>query len=191
MRTNLYRKIDETLRVLEHMRADAGIASSFESFVDLARRTIEIGGGIFFVGNGGSAATAAHFSAEICGKYSKDRRGGASYCLSADATLITALANDYGVSSIFSRQVESLMSPLDMLVCFTTSGTSQNIVHALKSAGSMGIRSTVLCGARTSDLPESVTCIISVPSTKTSTIQECHDILMHSAMESIDGHIDG
>src|SRR5476651_1233398 len=92
-------------------------------------------------GNGGSAADALHLAEELVGRYKHDRRSLPAICLNADPTLLTCIGNDYGFDQIFSRQVEGLADRKDLLVCFTTSGNSRNVLRALASARAKGVRS--------------------------------------------------
>ncbi len=102
-------------------------------------RVFAAGGKVLICGNGGSAADASHFAAELVGRFRRERRGLPAVALASDPAVITALGNDYGFESIFQRQVEALGRPGDILIALSTSGTSENVLRAAKRAGEMGL----------------------------------------------------
>jgi D-sedoheptulose 7-phosphate isomerase len=133
------------------------------------------GGTIYWCGNGGSASDAQHLAAELIGRYSKNRGPLASISLNTDTSVLTALANDFGYETVFSRQIEALGKPGDMLIGISTSGTSRNVVEALSIARKMQITTTLLSGLRTDigDLPQ-VDYLLLAPSKTVARIQETH-----------------
>ncbi|MFP5212645.1 MAG: SIS domain-containing protein, partial [Acidobacteriota bacterium] len=107
----------------------------------LMAETIERGGKILICGNGGSAADAQHFAAELVGRYKKERCGWPAIALTTDTSILTAVGNDYGFDTIFARQVEALAQPEDLLVGISTSGNSDNVLKAVWNAQSKGVKS--------------------------------------------------
>ena len=137
-------------------------------------------------GNGGSAADALHLAEELVGRYSRERRALAGLCLNADPTAITCICNDYGYEQVFSRGVEALGKKGDVLVGFTTSGNSKNVLKAFEAGRSLGIV-TVLLAGKDGGLAKGV-CDheIIIPSANTARIQEMHTLVMHQWLEMID-----
>lgn len=144
------------------------------------------GGKLFTCGNGGSAADALHMAEELVGRYSKDRVALPAICLNSDVTALTCIANDYGFDNVFSRQLQALGRPGDLLVCFTTSGNSRNILLAIEHANKIGLQ-TVLVSGKDGGLARRLSKVdIIVPSFDTARIQEIHTILLHQWLEFID-----
>ena len=137
-------------------------------------------------GNGGSAADALHLSEELVGRYKGDRRALPAICLNADVTALTCIGNDYGYDRVFSRQVEALGRPGDVLVGFTTSGNSPNVLGAFRRAKDMGLV-TVFLGGKDGGLAKGL-CVheIIVPSSTTARIQEVHTLILHQWLEVIE-----
>ena len=143
------------------------------------------GGKVLLCGNGGSAATAQHLAGELCGRYLKDRKPLPAIALTADSSVITCIGNDYRYEDIFSRQITALGKPNDLLIAFTTSGKSSNIVKAIKTAKLQGVQTVVLTGGNglhglDADL------ILPVPSVITARIQEEHDAIIHAICDLVD-----
>jgi glucokinase len=143
------------------------------------------GGKVMLCGNGGSAATAQHLAGELCGRYLKERRPLPAIALTADSSVITCIGNDYQYEDIFSRQITALGQRNDLLVAFTTSGKSSNIISAIHSAKIQGVQTVVFTGENglhglNADL------ILPVPSVITARIQEEHDAIIHAICDLID-----
>ena len=138
-------------------------------------------------GNGGSAAEAMHLAQESTGKYSRaDRKPLAAICLCADATALTCIGNDWDFASVFSRQVEALAKPGDMLVVFSSSGNSENLIRAcsaIKAAGGLAIGLLGKGGGR--NLPLCDMALV-IPSQRTACIQEAQQVVLHLILEYID-----
>ncbi len=129
---------------------------------------------IIFCGNGGSAGDSQHLAAELMGRYKKDRLPLPAIALTVDTSALTAIGNDYGYEKVFSRQLEGIGKQGDVLVCITTSGKSQNVIEAAKSAMKMGIETICLTGNVETELTKLSSCNIKVSSTETNHIQEMH-----------------
>lgn len=137
-------------------------------------------------GNGGSAADALHLAEELVGRYSRERRALAGLCLNADPTAITCICNDYGYEHVFSRAVEALGKPGDVLVGFTTSGNSANVIRAFEAATKLGITTILLAGKDGGSARGSCDHEIIIPSQNTARIQEIHTLVLHQWLEAVD-----
>lgn len=147
---------------------------------DLAIATLRQGGKILLCGNGGSSCDAAHAAGELVGVFEhKTRRGYAAIALGHEVPALTAIANDMGYAQVFARQLEALGRPGDLLVGFSTSGGSENVVRALQKARELGIRSAALTGERPGRCSAEAEVTVQVPSTNTARIQECHLLCVH------------
>ena len=118
------------------------------------RATMQRGGKILIMGNGGSAADSQHIAAEIVGRYKKERRGWPAIALTTDTSILTSVGNDYGYDYIFSRQIEALCRPEDLVIGITTSGNSKNVVNAIIEANSIGAITVGLTGGTCGKLSE-------------------------------------
>ena len=156
-------------REAEHILAQAA---------DMAER-LRRGCRILVCGNGGSAADAQHFAAELSGRYVKERRALAGIALSVDTSALTAIGNDYGYERVFSRQIEALGQPGDVFLGISTSGNSPNILCALQQCRTMGIHSMGFTGATGGKMKDLCDAIVMVPSKITQNIQEAHLMLEH------------
>jgi D-sedoheptulose 7-phosphate isomerase len=155
--------------------------------VALAMTEALLGGGkVLWCGNGGSAADCQHLAAEIVGRFSRERRGMPSIALTTDSSILTAVANDYGFQCVFSRQVEALARPGDVLVGISTSGNSQNVIMALEQARSMGVTTIALTGAGGGKLSAIADHTLAVPSTDTARIQEAHILVGHMLCDRVE-----
>ena len=141
--------------------------------------TIESGKKILICGNGGSAADAQHFAAELVGRFEKERASYPALALTTDSSALTAIGNDYGFERVFSRQVEGLGQKGDMLIVISTSGNSPNIHEAVRKAASMGIQTIGLLGRDGGGLKGEVGCPVIVPHARTARIQEAHCFILH------------
>lgn len=147
---------------------------------------ISIGGKILFCGNGGSAADAQHFAAELSGRYKRERIPLAGIAISTDTSALTAIGNDYGYEYVFSRQVQALANPLDTLFAISTSGNSTNIINALKAARSIGCKTIGLSGKDGGAMNELCDINLVIPSNDTARIQEAHILIIHILCDIIE-----
>ena len=147
---------------------------------------------IMFCGNGGSAAESQHMAAEYCAtlNHKNFRPGIPAISLTVDTSFLTAWTNDFNYSEVFSRQIETLGQVNDVLMCYSTSGTSTNIVEAAKMAKSMGIK-VILFTGKNKDLPIKDYCdhIMHAPSLKTAIIQEFHTIIGHEVCMNVENEL--
>ncbi len=147
------------------------------------------GGRILTCGNGGSACDALHLSEELVGRFDQNRRSLAAICLSADAPLLTCIANDFGYDSVFARQVEGLGRTGDALIVFSTSGNSANLVTALQAARQNGLATVSLLGKDGGKCRGLADHEIIVPSFTTARIQEVHTFILHAWLGLIEGEL--
>jgi phosphoheptose isomerase len=155
----------------------------------LVRRTLERGGTLLFCGNGGSAADAQHMATEYVVRYMQNRRAYPALALTTDTSLLTAAGNDLGFDHIFSRQVEALAKPGDLLIIHSTSGTSQNVIEAARVARSRGVAVLSLLARDGGALVALSDLALVVPTQRTDRAQEVHLCLQHLICESIEGSI--
>lgn len=147
------------------------------------------GGKILACGNGGSAADAQHFSAELLNRFEADRRALAAVALTTDSSTLTSVANDLDFQQIFSRQIDALGRAGDVLLAITTSGNSPNVEAAIRSAQDAGCRVVLMSGrdgGRCAALLESGDVELRVPDTVTARIQEVHLLVLHSLCRLLD-----
>ncbi|WP_257306937.1 D-sedoheptulose 7-phosphate isomerase [Geothrix campi] len=152
---------------------------------DMTER-LKRGGRILVCGNGGSAADAQHLAAELSGRYLKERRALAGIALTTDTSALTAIGNDYGFDQIFSRQVEALGRPGDLLIGISTSGNSPNVIRAVATAKELGLHTLGLLGRDGGKLAGLMHDVLVVPSTVTARIQEIHQMIYHFWCEALD-----
>jgi len=137
------------------------------------------GGKVLTFGNGGSAADAQHFAAELVGRYLKNRDAWPAIALTTDTSILTAVANDFGYDAVFRRQVEALGRKGDIAVGISTSGRSPSVVSALARAREMGLVTVGMTGNGGGVLAGQVDYLIDVPSPATPRIQEVHGVVIH------------
>jgi phosphoheptose isomerase len=148
--------------------------------------SIHNGGKLLTCGNGGSAADALHLAEELVGRYSRERRALPAICLNSDVTALTCIGNDYGYDYVFSRQVEALGRINDVLVGFSTSGNSPNVLSAFVKAKEYGITTILLSGKDGGKAKDICDYNLVVPSENTARIQEIHTLILHQWLEEID-----
>lgn len=137
------------------------------------------GGKVLFMGNGGSAADAQHLAAELIGRFQHEREAYAALALTTDTSVLTAIGNDYGYQNIFSRQIQGLCKPEDVVVGISTSGNSPNIIAALHIAKSIGAVTVVLSGKDGGELRNIADYCLTIPHQVTARIQEAHIFIGH------------
>lgn len=171
---------------------DSTLGSAMSGIVragEMIEKALAGNGTLYACGNGGSAADAQHFVAEFVCKYVKDKKPLPAHALSTDTSVLTAIGNDFGFEEIFARQILALGKPGDMLVAFTTSGTSKNVLRALEVAREKKMQTIVLTGTGGAGLIGRADCVIAVHSTETARIQEVHGLICHAWCEYIDTSI--
>ena len=146
---------------------------------------------IMIAGNGGSAADAQHFAAELVGRYGFDRPSLPALALTTDTSNLTAIGNDYGYDKVFSRQLEGMGQEGDLFIGISTSGNSQNILNAFASAKAKGITTVALTGRDGGKMADAADYTLIVPSNDTPRIQESHLLIEHMICDAIEKEMFG
>jgi D-sedoheptulose 7-phosphate isomerase len=179
----LARAVADACRALQELAAQE---DTFQKVAAAAVESLKSGGKLLTCGNGGSAADAMHLAEELVGRYRGNRRPLPAISLNADPTLLTCIGNDYGFADVFSRQVEGLGNQNDLLVCFSTSGNSENILRAMEAAKSKGVKSVALLGKDGGRARGKADFEIIVASQDSGRIQEAHTLILHALLEVIE-----
>jgi D-sedoheptulose 7-phosphate isomerase len=173
----------------EHMETVRQLESRWPLLEAIARTmasALRGGHKILWCGNGGSAADSQHMAAELVGRFRRERRGLASIALTTDTSILTALGNDYGFETVFSRQVEALGAAGDVLAGFSTSGNSRNVVAAMEAARTRGLITIAFTGAGGGKLAPLADHLFAVESRDTARIQEAHILAGHMICDWIE-----
>ncbi|MCM5681760.1 phosphoheptose isomerase [Schlegelella sp. S2-27] len=152
------------------------------------------GGKVLACGNGGSASDAQHFAAEFVGRFERERPGLAAISLTTDTSILTAVGNDYDFSQVFSKQVQALGQPGDVLVAMSTSGNSANVLAAVQAAHDREMTVVALTGrggGKLKELLAETDVHICVPHDRTARIQEVHILSLHCMCDAIDTQLLG
>jgi len=161
-----------------------------EAAAEAIARSVRAGGKVLLFGNGGSAAEAQHFAAELVnGMRHKDRPPIPAVALTTDTSSLTAIGNDRGFALVFARQVEALGRPGDVALALTTSGTSPNVVEALKTARAKGLVTVGLTGEGGGAVAPLADHLLDVPSRSTPRVQEAHLFILHLLAEELEDRV--
>ena len=177
--------LGEGARVLARMAADPELCATAERAAALVCESLRAGGKLLLCGNGGSAADAQHWAAELVGRFHRDRPGLPALALTVDGSALTAIGNDYGWERVFARQVEALGRRGDVLFALSTSGRSPNILTALAAARGLGLATVGFTGEAAEGGVEGAMAplcdlLLRVPSREVPRIQEGHEALGHA-----------
>jgi D-sedoheptulose 7-phosphate isomerase len=170
---------------------DKVIENNLESIENSAKeiiKSLKNGGKVLLCGNGGSAADAQHISAELTGRYKTERLPLPAIALTTDTSAITAIGNDYGYDTVFSRQTEALAKSDDILIGISTSGNSQNVINAFEVAKKIGCKTISLVGKDGGKMSQTSDISIIIPSDNTPRIQEMHITIGHIICQQIDNN---
>ncbi len=165
------------------------LATPLAQAVACVANALSNGGKILACGNGGSAADAQHFAAELVGRFERERPELAALALTTDSSILTAVGNDYGFEQVFARQVRALGQPGDVLLAISTSGSSPNVIEAVRAAQERDMQIVALSGkggGRLSALLSDVDVHLCVPSDHTARIQEVHLLMLHCICDGVD-----
>lgn len=162
------------------------LAPRIATLVGILVAALKDGKKLLVMGNGGSAADAQHFAAEIVGRFKMERRGLPAVALTTDTSILTAIGNDYGFDAIFRRQVEALADEGDVVVGLSTSGSSRNVFNALALANDRGCITVGLLGRDGGTIRELVDLDLTVPSSDTPRIQEGHITVIHIVCDLVE-----
>jgi D-sedoheptulose 7-phosphate isomerase len=178
------RQLAESARVKQSF--SDGLVERIGQFAEKSGAALRRGGKMVFFGNGGSAADALHLAAELVVRLRSDRPGIPALALTTNPAVLTAAGNDYGFERIFSRQIESLVAPQDVLVALSTSGASANIVRGVETGKTRGAYLVALTGETGGALADKVELLLNVPSQDPQRIQEAHITIGHIACTLIE-----
>lgn len=179
----LRRLIDEHINVFRNLKElEAELKQAADSLSNCLRAKRKI----LICGNGGSAADAQHFAAELVGRFQAERKAYPAMALTTDSSILTALANDYRFARIFERQVDALGKAGDVLIGISTSGNSENVSRAVIKAGQIGLTTIGLLGAKGGTIAAQVDRPVVVPHSLTARIQEAHIFILHYWAQSLE-----
>jgi D-sedoheptulose 7-phosphate isomerase len=162
------------------------LTDSVEASAKLCINSLKNGGKILLFGNGGSAADAQHIAAELVGRYKINRKGLSAIALTTDTSVLTSIANDFKYVNIFSRQVEAIANPEDVVIGISTSGKSPNIIKALMTASKLGCNTIGFSGKDGQEMNKVCMVNIVAPSSNTPRVQETHIIIGHTICHLIE-----
>ena len=181
------RTLRETAAAHERMAANVTPVVNAANAVTAA---LKKGGTVFVFGNGGSAADAQHFAAELVGRYEKERKAWPAVALTTDTSALTAIGNDYGFDRVFARQIEALGKAGDIAIGISTSGKSPNVLRGLEAANDRGMITIALTG-RGGDAGTIATHRVAIDEARTSRVQEVHATVLHVICELVERDLNG
>jgi D-sedoheptulose 7-phosphate isomerase len=179
--------IDESIETKARLR-EKRITKAINDAALLVWSSLQNGGKILFAGNGGSLADAQHLAAEFVARFKLERSALPAIALGTNASAVTAIGNDYEFKDIFSREIEAIGNDGDTLIAISTSGQSENIIQAVRSASQKAINTIGLTGGDGGRLVHECRCIV-VPAKKTERIQECHILIGHIICEIVEASL--
>lgn len=171
-------EIQESIELKQHLLSDDFIAA-IAKVADTISEAYKCGNKVLLCGNGGSATDAVHIEGELVGRFKKDRKGLSAIALGTSIASLTSIANDYGYESVFAREVEAWGNPGDVLLAFSTSGNSKNVIAAVNEAKTRDIKTIGFLGRDGGVLGSLVDLPLIIPSNDTARIQECHIMIGH------------
>lgn len=186
MNTAIRDIITKSIQTKEKILGDPTILEQIQSCVDVIVAALESGNKILFCGNGGSAADAQHLSAELTGRFYKNRKSLPSDALHCNTSYLTAVANDYGYEHVYSRLLEGIGKSGDILVCLSTSGNSVNLLRCMEKASEMSIKNIAFTGSSGGLMLDKADICLRVPSNDTPRIQESHIMIGHIICELVE-----
>lgn len=162
------------------------IEGAIEKALEMVRSTVKGGGTLLFCGNGGSAADAQHMATEYVVRYMRNRRAYPAIALTTDTSLLTAAGNDFGFDHVFSRQIEALAKPGDLLIIHSTSGNSPNVLRAAEVARAKGVPVLALSARDGGELLALADHSVVIPTNRTDRAQELHLCIQHAICDAIE-----
>jgi len=184
MRDKIKDLLLESIQVKEDL-----LRNGIDNIIDITNVMIDClkkNGKVMILGNGGSASDAQHIAAELIGRFKKDRNGLPAIALTANTSVLTSLANDYGYDIVFAKQIEALGNKNDVVIGISTSGKAKNVALAIKQAKKMDIKTVALTGGDGGELAKLADVHLIVPSQVTARIQEAHITIGHIICEIIE-----
>jgi D-sedoheptulose 7-phosphate isomerase len=185
IRDSLRQSVEDAVAVCEGLLDDE-VVGTIEHATDEIVRSLRSGGKVLLCGNGGSAADAQHLAAELIGRFCLDRRALPAIALADNVAAMTAVGNDYAYEEVFVRAVCGLGQPGDVLICLSTSGSSPNILAALRAAREAALATIALVGRPDCVMANLADHTISVPGANTARIQEGHMLVGHTILELVE-----
>jgi len=182
--TGIIQRLKESASILKAI-AESG-AGDIESAAQLIINAYRNGGKVVLLGNGGSAADAQHLAGELVGKFMLKRQAFPAIALTTNSSILTAVANDWSYDTVFSRQVEALVTEKDVIIGISTSGNSPNVIEAIKLGKKKGAKTIALTGGDGGKLADAADLVLSVPSDITPRIQEAHITIGHIICELVE-----
>lgn len=179
MKNKIISIIQASIDVKQQVLQNKELLSTVEKIIDVITNAFKKGNSVYFCGNGGSAADAQHLAAEFSGRFYLNRRALPAEALHCNTSYLTAVANDYSFDDIYSRLVDGIGKPGDVLIGLSTSGNSKNIIAAFKTAKEKGMVTVGFTGASGGKLKELSDYLINIPATDTPRIQESHILAGH------------
>ena len=186
MQETIKKRVQESIKTKELILQSEDMVEKILCAVNLMRDSLVSDGKVLLCGNGGSASDALHIAGEFVGRFQKERKSLPAIALNADVASMTAIANDYGYNSIFSRAVEGYMKMGDVVIGISTSGNSENIYQALLKAKELGGKTIAFLGKDGGKIKDIVDVSIIVPSNVTARIQESHIMIGHIICELVE-----
>ena len=177
MQDFIQNEISESIATLQ---ATKTLESNIIKAANIITEALKAGNKLIAFGNGGSAADAQHFAAELSGRYKKERKALAGIAISTDTSALTAIGNDYGFDVVFSRQVEAIAKSGDVLFGISTSGNSANVLNAFESGKNLGCKCIGLSGKGGGKMNALSDINLVIPSDNTPRIQEAHILVIHT-----------
>ena len=178
-------RIDASARIKLKM-AESEVVEAIKRAAEYIVQALRLGGKVLLCGNGGSAADSQHIAAELVGRFKLDRNPLAAVALTTDSSILTSVGNDYGYHDVFRRQVKALGKKGDVLIGITTSGSSKNVILAMKAAKEKGMITVGLIGEKREAMKDIADVVISIPSKETPRIQEAHILVGHIICEFVE-----
>lgn len=180
MRDYITTQINEAQRLMSVMLADDTLLARVEAAAVACIHALKNGNKVLLAGNGGSAADAQHIAGEFVSRFAFDRPGLPAIALTTDTSILTAIGNDYGYENLFARQVQAHAQKGDVFIAYSTSGSSPNVIAALREARARGVICIGMTGNRASPMKELCDHYLDVPSADTPKIQEGHAVIGHT-----------
>jgi D-sedoheptulose 7-phosphate isomerase len=185
----IIKNIEESIEIRKKLLGDSSLEKNLSEICDLIINCYKNGNKIYFCGNGGSFADAQHLSAELNGRFYFDRNPLEVVLLASNVSYLTAVANDYSYEDIFVREFKSSVKDGDIIISFSTSGKSKNIIKLLETSKSYDVKSISFLGNDGGNTKDISDFSIIIPSNDTARIQECHVLLGHSIIEVVENKL--
>lgn len=186
-------RVEEILEEHRNLVSDvhSGMSGQIAEVAGVVARAVQAGRGLFFCGNGGSAADAQHLAAEYVVRFRRDRRPLRALALTTDTSVLTAASNDVGFETVFERQVRAWCGEGDVIFLHSTSGNSPNIVRAAQAASELGVTTIALLARDGGRLSDMVDAALLVPTESTARAQEMHMLIGHIICDLVEATIVG